>query len=373
MAAVVQQAVRQTVQQAQAPQEAADQFQSLFDAGAFEPSTNETDEPTRPRLDPRSDQARQLQEEEGASAQTDADEPGNEPSEEDSASASAESKEEPEGPEYQSLDEFLTAHKIDPESFRGLNVPLKVNGETRMAPLAELIKNYQLESAITQKSQAFSQQQQAWEQERTATQTLYKQQLQQAHNLGQHAYNQLVGEYSQIPWDQLKAADPALWTQKQLEFSQRHQQISAHLQQIDQAQQAETQRSQQELLARLPKERERMLDLRPEWRDSKRFEADRAAMKAYGAKRGFSESELGGITDHRLMLILHDAASYAALQASAPETLKKVRAAPAMQAKPGARQGRDPRTVARTQAQERFMKNPRDTDAAAAYFETLVS
>ena len=70
------------------------------------------------------------------------------------------------------------------------------------------------------------------------------------------------------------------------------------------------------------------------------------------------------------MLLLHDAARFAALQASSPQAVKRVRAAPQV-ATPGARITRDPKQVAIQQARERWKRNPKDTDAAAAVFEHL--
>lgn len=376
----------QTAQQSQqAPQADVSEpnegtFQSLFDDGAFAPSTNEVRRPVQ-RSNPDSNQSDDDLDEgkEDSSAQSDADDDADESSDdEESESASDESGsdeegegDENEGPAYSSVDELLAAHKIDPESVRSLNVAVKINGETQMIPLAEVLKSYQLEGAITQKSQAFSQQQKDWETERTGVQTLYKQQLAQAQNLGQLAYNQLQADYKAIDWATLEATDPTRAVLLRQKFQDRHGEIVGSLNQVTQAQEAETQRSQQELIANLPKQREKMLEARPEWRDQKKFQAARTAIKAYGSKLGLSEAELGSITDYRHMLILSDAASYAALQASSPETLKKVRAAPQM-AKPGARQGRNPKLVANVKARDRFLKNPNSLEAGADYFQTFM-
>lgn len=344
-------------------------FQSLFDAGAFEPTTNEGKAPVE-RYRPDADQhpARDTR---PAQQQQVAPEPVEEEVEQPVPAKPAE-QEQPEEPEYQDLDEFLSKHKLDPESFRGLKVNLKVDGEERQAPLAELIKNYQLESAITQRSQKFAEQQKAWETEQNAARELYRQQLTNSKTYLEAAYNELAGDYAKIDWNALKVQDPMQFLLKQQEFQNRDNQIKTLFQQVTQTQQAEQERARQALLENLPKERAKMLEARPEWKDEAKFSAAREAMKAAGRKLGFSEAELGGITDHRVMLALDMAASYAALQASAPEALKKVRAAPVMP-RPGARQGRDPQQVARQQAIERFNRNPRDIDAQAALFQTLVT
>ena len=116
-----------------------------------------------------------------------------------------------------------------------------------------------------------------------------------------------------------------------------------------------------------------MFEARPEWRDDTQFQVARGEISTYAQKLGFTPAELSGIFDHRFMLVLHDAARFAALQAKSPEAVKRVRAAP-QQANPGARISRDPKQVATQQAKERFSKSRgRDQDAAAAYFEHLAN
>lgn len=347
-------------------------FQSLFDAGAFEPSTNEGKAPVE-RYRPDADQhpARDATPTRPAQQQA-APEPVEEEVEQPAAEAKSAQQEQEEAPEYQDLDDFLTKHKLDAESFRGLKVNLKVDGEAKQATLADLIKNHQLESAITQRSQKFAEQQKQWEAEQTAARELYRQQLTNSKTYLEVAYNELAGDYAKIDWNALKVQDPMQFLLKQQEFQNRDNQIKTLFQRVTSEQQAEQERAQQALLANLPKERAKMLEARPDWKDEAKFSAARDAMKATGRKLGFSEAELGGISDHRVMLALDMAASYAALQASAPEALKKVRAAPVMP-RPGARQGRDPQQVARSQAIERFNRNPRDIDAQAALFATLVT
>ena len=180
-----------------------------------------------------------------------------------------------------------------------------------------------------------------------------------------------MGEFNQINWAQLRQTDPVQWTALQLEFNNRSAAINQHLREVAAAQEAQSRQLQEQQAALLPKEREKMLEARPEWRDPVKFEADRKVMSSYAKALGFNDAELSSLADHRYMQVLHDAAQFRALQAANPETLKRVRAAPQM-ARPGTRTQRDPKTVAKQQAMERFTKNPRDLDAQSAFFETLV-
>jgi hypothetical protein len=164
--------------------------------------------------------------------------------------------------------------------------------------------------------------------------------------------------------------DPVKWSVMNTDFNQRAAVIDNHIQQAAQAEQQRQTMAQQELAQKLPQEREKMLELRPEWRDEKQFQAARGEMSSYARKLGFTDAEIQNVFDHRYMAVLHDAARYAQLQAQAPQAVKRVRTAPQV-AQPGSRQTRDPAVVARQQAKEQFLKNRRDPDAQAAYFGTL--
>lgn len=276
-----------------------------------------------------------------------------------------------EGPEYASLDEYLKHAKLDPQAFQALPVRVKIDGKEQDVPLADVIKSYQLEGHVNNKSIELSNAQKQFEQERDAAIGLYRQQLTNAATLGQLAQAQLMGEFNQINWTQLRQTDPVQWTVLQQDFNNRSAAINQHLREVAAAQEAQSQELQKQQAALLPKEREKMLEARPEWRDPVKFEADRKVMASYAKHLGFNDAELNSLADHRYMQVLHDAAQFRALQAANPETLKRVRAAPQM-ARPGTRTQRDPKTVAKQQAMERFNKNPRDLDAQSAFFETLV-
>lgn len=322
-----------------------DQFQSLFDKGAFDTP------PPREEAKGTEDLA------------TDQPEP------EPKVKAKAEPAED-EGEEYDSLEDYLAAAKLDPTAFQSLNVTVKVDGESRKVPLSDVIKSFQLEGHVNNKSIELSNAQKQFEQEREAAIGLYRQQITNAKALGDLAQAQLMAEFQQINWTQLRQTDPVQWTVMQQDFNNRSAAINQHLREVAAAQQTQEQDLRNQQAALLPKERERMLETHPEWRDPAKFDTDRKAMSAYAKQLGFSDAELAAIHDHRYMQVLHEAAQYRALQASNPETLKRVRAAPQM-ARPGTRTQRDPSVVAKQKAIERFNANPRDLDAQTALFETL--
>jgi hypothetical protein len=336
-------------------------FQSLFEAGAINEQPTDAGRFDRPQATqpnpaeikeqqaPEPNEVEALQPEKAAKVEAQADE----------------------GPEYTSLEEYLTQAKLDPQAFQALPVTVKIDGETRQVPLADVIKSFQLEGHVQNKSQELAQQQRVFEQERDSAISLYRQQLGNAQTLGQLAQAQLMGEFNQINWTQLRQSDPVQWTVLQQDFNNRSAAINQHLREVAAAQEAQSVQLREQQAALLPKEREKMLEARPEWRDPVKFESDRKVMSSYAKQLGFNDAELNSLADHRYMQVLHDAAQFRALQAANPETLKRVRAAPQM-ARPGTRTQRDPKAIAKQQAMERFNKDPRNIDAQTAFFETLL-
>ena len=285
--------------------------------------------------------------------------------------ASAEEPAADETPDYVNVEDYLQKSGIERESFLALPIRVKVDGKESDVPLADVVKGFQLEKHFQAKSIAFAEQQKAWEAQTAQARDALGAQLKNAQVLGNIAHQELLGQYQAIDWNKLRIDDPAQWAVLDREFNNRAAAIQQQLGAVTAEQQRLAQEAQQQLLATLPKEREFMFNVHPEWRDEKSFQSARSDMLDSAKKYGFSEADLTGIYDHRIMLALHDLARFAKIQAQAPVAAKRVRAAPQVSA-PGARMTRDPTQVAKNQARDRFLKNRRDPDAGAAYFETLV-
>lgn len=271
-------------------------------------------------------------------------------------------------PQYQSLTDLLTAHKIDPESVMGLHVTTKIDGVEKQVPLSDVLKSYQLEGHVNNKSIELSNLRTQFEQEQQAARTLFAQQLQQNQQMGNVAMQMLTHEYQKVDWNALRANNPAEFAALQAEFQQRQQAIHQYMGALNQQAQQAAMQQQESMRAAVAQEREKLFAAIPEWRNEESFAKDKQAMTKYAIERGFQQAELDQIFDHRYMRVLHDAARYQELQAAAPDVLKKVRQAPPMAA-PGSRQDVNPKEAQRRSAIERFNRNPQDPDAQAAAFE----
>ena len=336
-----------------------DRFESLWQGGAFDSQNPK--------------EAEQLRQERGQPDPTPAAAAPvtSAPSKEDASAATA--VPEQEGPDYANVEDYLQKAQIAPESFYELPVTVKVDGKTSQVPLKDVLKAYQLEQHVQAKSIQVSEAQKAWDTQRAQAEQTLTQNMQSAQALNTLARQELLAEFQGIDWNKLRTENPLEWSVRQQDFNQRAGKLDQHLAQIQNFQQQQALQAQQQQAAQLPKEREQMLEARPEWRDNTQFQAARSEISQYAQKMGFKPAELGSIFDHRYMLVLHDAARFAALQANSPQAVKRVRAAP-QQANPGARISRDPKAVAATQAKERFTKTRgRDDAAAADYFEHLAN
>lgn len=269
--------------------------------------------------------------------------------------------------EFSSLDEYLTEAKLDPETFRDLPVTVKIDGKEEQVSLKEVINSYQMQGHVNNKSMELSNDRKTFEEQRTQASQVILQQITQSQNMLKLAEETLLGDYGKIDWAALRAANPAEYAAAHADYQTRLAHIKGQLQAIEQTQQTQAREAQEARAKQLPQEFAKVLAAIPEWRDEAKRTEGQKQLLDYGRKMGLSDAELTGI-DSRQLLILHKAAQYDALQASKAQTLKKVRAAPLM-AKPGARTNTTPQDAARQSAREAFMRNPRDEDTAAAYFE----
>jgi hypothetical protein len=317
-------------------------FQSFFEQGAF-------------------NQDGQLDEVDRKVIQGDP-QPGDEPQAEE---------EQAEAPQWRSFDEFLTATKAERDAVMALPVTIKVDGVEKQVPLSDLVKVTQLEGHVNNKSIALSQERERFVQEQNAARQALGQQLNTHKAMGNAAMSLMNRDFQQVDWNGLRAQNPAQYAALYADFQQRQGEINQFMQAVTQREQEAVAQQQQQIQQFVTAERDKLLNAMPEWRDTAKFDAAKSDMVKYARNLGFSDAELGNVTDHRILRVIHDAARFAALQAQAPGAVKQVRQAPAKVARPGPRTNAQPGDAQRAAVIERFTKNPRDVDAQEAYFEFL--
>jgi len=339
----------------------AEDFDQLWDKGAFDTPEEAKDRAEKvPEKQPKTEVAPE-EVKAPEKAKTDAEELSEASGQEEAPEEETPSK------TYSTLGDYLKEAQIDEESFMDLPIPVKVEGQTRSVTLKDLQKSYQLEGTVAARLMQVQDDRKALEAEQNRVRTALKEQVEQSQALFKYAEDQLLAEYKGIDWKALQEQDPGRAALLHQQYQTRAGEIRAHLQQLNQAKEAEARRAHEDYVKALPQQREKLLDLNPAWRDPAKFEADRKVMIEYGKARGLTDEQLN-ITDPIAVMILHDAARYRAIETAKPAVLKQVRAAPQM-AKPGARVNRNPQATSYQQAVDRMRANPRDVDAQAAVFE----
>lgn len=203
---------------------------------------------------------------------------------------------------------------------------------------------------------------------RESTQTAIKQEadrLQQAYmthlQTQQMALvNAIAPELRGVDWQKLSAEDPAEYVR----LSARAQQVGTMLQGINQhmtqLQQRQAEQAQLAMAEAVQKSIDTLQKDIPGWND----EIYANILKG-GEDYGFSLDELRGVSDARVIKLLHDASKYRQLQAK-PVTEKKAVAVPKV-IKPGSRTGTNPQTKAADDAAARLRKSGKVQDAASLF------
>jgi len=237
---------------------------------------------------------------------------------------------------------------------------VKVDGKEIEVTLDELQKGYSRTQDYTRKTQQVAETRKAVEAEAQAIRAEREQYAQLLGALKQ----QLETTEAPVDMDRLRDEDPIEWV-RQSEIRRQKQEKLAAIQSEQQrlSELAQQQRA-QELQAHLASQQEALLQAVPEWKDSKKAQAEKALLVEFGKKIGFSEEELKNVYDHRAVIALRKAALYDQMMSKRGQIKPVVNNGP-RPAKPSAA-GRVSTTTESTRAKQRLAKSGRVNDAASA-------
>lgn len=126
--------------------------------------------------------------------------------------------------------------------------------------------------------------------------------------------------------------------------------------------------TEQQEAARLEAEKAKLHQAIPAFADPEKAPALASKMRETAANFGFSEAEVGGITDARMLQVLHDAMLYRQNMAQSEKVTEKVaKARPVV--KPKGAKVQDQSTIKREEQRKAFRKSGRIEDAAALILE----
>lgn len=200
---------------------------------------------------------------------------------------------------------------------------VKAAGEEREVTLDELIKNYQLGTDYTQKTQTLAEQRKAIEAEKSAVEQAKQLRDQYAQRL--ELIHKVLAEQSKSEnIESLKETDPIGYAVKMAEKMQQKEQlaaIEAERQRLALQQQTE---GQQRLQAHLAQEAQKLTQFIPDLAVPEKADIVRSEIRTYAKNLGFTDQELSQVYDSRAVLALWKAAQYDKLTSAKPETSKKV-------------------------------------------------
>ena len=183
---------------------------------------------------------------------------------------------------------------------------VKVDGKDVAVSLDELQKGYSRTEDYTRKTQALAQERKAAQAELEQVRT---ERAQYAQLLGA-LQEQLQQSQQPLDMDRLREEDPIEWVRQremQRENNEKMLAIQSEQQRVNQAEQVV---KQQQMQAFLQSQKEQLLTVVPQLSDPKFAQAEKGRWIEAGKSIGFSEQELNGINDHRVLLALKTIADY---------------------------------------------------------------
>ena len=238
---------------------------------------------------------------------------------------------------------------------------VKVDGEEVEITLEEALAGYSRQSAFTKRMQELAEQRKTVEVETAAARQMRDEYAQGLELLSQHlqSMNAQEPDWDRL-YEELDAKEYARAVQLHNERKGQMEAVNAQRSQIAMQQQAETQAAFQQHLV---KEKEKMLDAIPAWRDQSRMKTERAAVVEYAKSLGYTAEEIQVASDHRAVKALYDSWKLSKLNSQTDVAKKKVRKAPKM-AKAGApRPKGESQSRRRKQLQQR-LNSERSVNAA---------
>lgn len=210
----------------------------------------------------------------------------------------------------------------------------KINGESGAAKLAEMLKSYQLEGHVNKRSMEVAEKEKALQARAAEADQQFKRQLEYAEGLTNIAAKQLMEDYQSIPWAQLEAENPGQAALLRQKFQDKQNQLRGVYQNIEQNRQQSMAKQQQLMQQHIAKEAERLVELIPEWKDSSVANKERAEIREWGLKQGFTPEEMDTVGKASIVVMLRKAMKHDQLQQKKPEIENRVRQAPKI-VKPG--------------------------------------
>lgn len=252
--------------------------------------------------------------------------------------------------------------KADTEKLMSRPFTVKINGKEEQVTLKEALAGYQRTADYTRSKMALAEQRKAFEGDREAIQT----ERQQYAQLLPVLIQQIEAGLEQEPdWDDLLANKPEEYIRQEVLWREKQARLSAARQEQARLKEQKAKENHEALMTAVARSGAELAKAMPQWKDAKRWEADRAKLMEYGQKLGFSEEEMKQTYDHRAVLALWKASRYDELMAKRPQPDKRDSAKPSTPGSSAVNRTRKPTEVSR--AKQRLAKTGSVRDAASLF------
>lgn len=263
-------------------------------------------------------------------------EDGEQPKQQEEAPAvedrASDAPEEDEGPQYElpevakvlGLDESL----LDVDEDGSLQIKTKIDGKEGTAKLQDLIRSYQTQGYIDQKARHVAEQERQVTERVSQYEQIAQSKFHELDALAQAAQQMVAADYASINWDQEFIDDPVGAPKKQYEFQKRMGQVQQYVQYLNAQKQQVGQAFQQHQQMELQKEAQRLMQMVPEWADSKVRETEGAEMRQWLQDKGVNPRTINALSDAGLVSVIREAFKGAKAAPVAAAVEKKVRSAP---------------------------------------------
>lgn len=241
--------------------------------------------------------------------------------------------------------------KGTPETYK-----VTIQGQTQEVTITELVNGYQRQSDYTRDKQALAAEKQAMERAVAEERERLLAKFEELDAMAQPA---------EPDWNALVEEDPIGAQRLYIQWDQHQktqERLQAERQQLLEQKQADDRRRQQ---AFVKQQAERLLEMKPEWRDPEVAKKESGAITDFLGSVGYTQQEISNLMDPRAVQIAEDAMKYRALMARKTAVDKKVAKAPKVQKPGAAKDASAVKNEAIKAAKDRLRRSGSVRDAAA--------
>ena len=237
------------------------------------------------------------------------------------------------------VSELVAQNEWDGDWFKGLTVPVKVDGASGEASIDDLVRSFQMTEAADKRLDDAKVKAKEIVDDASVVAQSVQEQAAIAGKLIEKLEGEIDVEATAID-PKLKTDDPGVWAAKMADIAGRRERLAT----LKNDARQEFKRSQEQQVGAQNEERRQLLmanqaallEAVPEWSDQETAKADLAKLTDYLIGRGFLLEDVTAASDHRLILMARDAMQFDELKTKGKAAKKRVAKVPLKALKPGA-------------------------------------